>query len=77
MAVTTLYVDSQLLKEKISQCGYKIGYLCEQMGISRQGLWKKMNGKSPFRVIEVNFLCNLLNLTDDERVKIFKPKVEE
>lgn len=76
MAVKTLYVDFDLLNQKIKDAGYKKCYICECLGLSKQGFWKKLHGITPFRIVEVNFLCNLLNITVDERVKIFKPKVE-
>lgn len=72
-----LYVDSELLNKKIEESGLKIDYLCEVLGLSRQGFLKKRNGITPFRAAEVFALCYLLKIdTVEEKTKIFKPKVE-
>lgn len=37
-------------RNKIEGSGLKLGYVAEQMGISRQTLWAKLNGKSRLTV---------------------------
>lgn len=69
----TLYVESGLLSKKIEESGLKIGFICEKLAISRQGFDKKLKGITPFRVPEVFVLCTLLNISDDEKPKIFYP----
>lgn len=70
-----LYVDEGMLDEKISNSGLKIDYIISQLGLSRQGYYKKKKGITPFRASEVFVLCTLLNINaDDEREKIFYPK---
>ena len=66
-------VNTQLLEDKIRKSGYKKDFLCEQLGITRQGFYKKLNGKSAFRAAEVYVLCNFLNITEDEKKAIFLP----
>lgn len=69
----TLYVDSDKLKEKLSNSGLKTGYVVDKLGISRQGFYKKLNGETPFKVPEVFVLCTLLSISDDESINIFLP----
>ena len=64
-------VNAQLLEEKIQQSGYKKNFLCEQLGITRQGFNKKVNGKAAFRAAEVYVLCDFLHITEEEKKTIF------
>lgn len=63
--------DTELLREKIKQSGYKIQFIAKKLGISYQGLLNKINNRSEFRAKEIQVLHDLLNLTEDERVAIF------
>ena len=63
--------DTELLREKIKQSGYKIQFIAKKLGISYQGLLNKINNKSEFRAKEIQVLHDLVNLTEDERVAIF------
>ena len=56
--------NTALLREKIDESGYKIG-------ITYQGFLKKINNESEFKASEIQGLKELLNLTDEERDKIF------
>lgn len=67
----TQYVDTGLLNDYIDDSGLKIRFICETLGLSRQGFDKKRNGKTPFKAAEIYVLCDLLNITDDKK-KIFK-----
>lgn len=72
-----LYVDSDKLEKKISESGVKIDYICENLGITRQGFIKKRRGITPFKASEVYVLCDILRInTLDEKEKIFTEKVE-
>jgi hypothetical protein len=71
---TQMLVNTELLNEKIEKSGLRIGFIVENLGISRQGFDLKRNGKNAFRLSEVYVLCSLLNITDDEeKSKIFYP----
>ena len=63
--------NTELLKEKIEQSGYKLRYIASKIGITYQGLLNKINNKSEFRANEIQALHDLLGLTDEERVAIF------
>lgn len=68
-------VNTQLLDERIVSSGLKIGKICENLGLSRNGFDKKRKGKTAFRGSEVFALCVMLNIADDtEKVKIFYPE---
>ena len=63
--------NTELLREKINQSGYKLQFIAEKIGITYQGLVKKINNRSEFRASEIQVLYVLLSLTEDERVSIF------
>lgn len=64
-------LDTQMLDDKIERSGFKVGYLVEQLGLSRNGFDKKRKGKTPFRASEIYVLCDLLNLSESEKTQIF------
>lgn len=69
------YIDVELLDDYLEKSGYKIGYICSQLGISRQAFDKKRRGLTTFRLSEIYVLCDLLRINDDnEKNKIFYPK---
>lgn len=67
-------VDTQLLDRKIKNSGLKSSFIISNLGISRQGFYRKKKGDIPFRVSEVYVLSDLLRLSDEEKTKIFFPK---
>lgn len=64
-------LNTQLLDKRIEQSGFKVGFLVEQLGLSRNGFDKKRKGAIPFRAAEIYVLCDLLRLTDTEKTDIF------
>lgn len=73
--VKTQNIDTPLLDKYISSSGYKVGFLCDTLGISRNAFDKKRRGINAFRASEVYVLCDLLKITDDtEKNKIFYSK---
>lgn len=63
--------DTMMLREKIDLSGYKIRFIAEKLGITYQGFLNKVNNKTFFKADEICQLSQLLNLTTDEREKIF------
>lgn len=63
--------NTDLLKEKIEKSGYKLIFIAEQVGISPQALYNKINNKREFLASEIMKLSELLKLTDEERNAIF------
>lgn len=64
-------VDSALLEDYIEKSGYKIGFITEQLGISRQAFDQKMKNRNKFRASEVYVLCDLLKISPEDKPKIF------
>lgn len=64
-------LNTQLLDEKIEKSGFKVGYLVESLGLSRNGFDKKRKGVNPFRTAEIYVLCDLLKLSESEKAEIF------
>lgn len=63
--------NTELLRAKIDQSGYKLRFVAKQIGITYQGLLNKINNRSEFRASEIQTLYNLLGLTEEEREAIF------
>ena len=64
-------INTQLLDERIEQSGLKINYIIEKLGLSKNGFGKKRKGITPFRTAEIYVLCDLLNLSDEDKNNIF------
>lgn len=64
-------MNDTLFRQKVRDSGYKYTHLCEKLGISNTALIKKRSGKIPFKVVEINKLTELLNLSVSERDDIF------
>ena len=65
-------VDTERLKEVIKEKGLKKQWIAEQLGLSRYGLQKKINGENEFLSSEVLNLCKLLDITSlEEKESIF------
>lgn len=62
---------SNLLREKIDGCGFKLVFVAKQLGISYQAFLKKLNNETEFKTSEVMILKELLHLTDDEVMENF------
>lgn len=67
----TQYVDAELLDNYIEKSGLKIGYIVDNMGISRQAFDRKRKGIVPMKAAEVYVLCDLLKIPSFDRPKIF------
>ena len=63
--------DSELLISTISKCGISQAKIARELGITRQGLWKKINNRSEFKQSEIEKLARLLNLDFELNSKIF------
>ncbi len=64
-------VDTQHLGKKIEDSGLKTSFIVEKLGISRQAFDFKRRNIRKFRIAEIYVLCDLLNITDNERQEIF------
>lgn len=59
------------LKEIIKNKGFTLGYVSKCLNLSRMGFSNKLNGKTEFYANEIIVLSELLNLSVEEREKIF------
>lgn len=64
-------VNTKMLQQKIKNSGLKMGFIAEKLGRSRQALSDKIQGKTEFLPSEIRVLCELLQITDEERRLIF------
>lgn len=63
--------DTELLQSAISAAGVTVTWLAKEIGISREGLYNKIAGKTEFKASEVLRLAKLLHLEAAERDRIF------
>ena len=64
--------NTKLLMDYVKKSGLKLGYIAEQMELSRYGLSKKINNDTEFKASEIEKLCNLLHITSmEDRSRIF------
>ena len=63
--------DSYLLRKKIDESGYKVRFVAGKLGLTYQGLQKKIANATQFKASEIQTLKVLLGLTNEERDKIF------
>ena len=64
-------LNTQMLDKKIEESGFKVSFLIEKLGLSRNGFDKKRKGKTPFRTAEIYVLCDLLKLSEVDKRDIF------
>lgn len=64
-------INTPLLQQKIKDSGLKVGFIAEKLERSRQALNDKIQGKTEFLPSEIRIICELLQLTDEERRLIF------
>ena len=69
--VRTQDVDTNLLNEYIDKSGYRIGFIVDTLGISREAFNRKRKGEISFRAPEVYVLCDMLKIPEDVKPKIF------
>lgn len=63
--------NTELLKAKIDESGYKLKYIASRLGITYYGFLKKVNNDTEFKASEIQALCDLLNISGEEKERIF------
>lgn len=63
--------NTQYLREKIDNSAYTLQDVANYLGISRQGLAKKLKNNSEFKASEIKKLADMFKLTYKERNYIF------
>lgn len=64
-------VDTERLKQLVEESGLRKCYICEKLGITRSGYFKKETGKSDFTASEIKVLKGLLKLSNKDVADIF------
>lgn len=63
--------NTELLRRKIDEAGYKLQYVAEQCDLTYQGFMNKVNNRSNFTAPEINTLRLLLKLSPEDVERIF------
>ena len=64
--------NTKLLREKIEASGLKLQFIADQIGLTRFGLYKKLQDGTEFKPSQIVKLCDLLKIeTIEEREQIF------
>lgn len=66
-----MLTDTEMLRERIGQSGYKISFIAHKLNLSYQGLLNKINNKSEFKASEIQVLSDLLSLSGNDKAAIF------
>lgn len=65
-------MSSNKLKGKIVEAGYSQRSLAKELGMSKNTLNSKVNGKIPFNTVEIQQICDKLGIRDgSEKASIF------
>ena len=59
------------LKEAIEKSGYRRTFIAKKAGLTFQGYLNKEEGKTEFRQSEIQAIAELLNLSLEEKERIF------
>ena len=63
--------DTEKLKQKIKESGYRIAFIAERLGLSYPGFKKKVDNESEFKASEILSLTEMLGLSAEEQEAIF------
>ena len=66
--------DKNLLYYFVKRAGFKNKDIAEAIGITPSGYTLKISNKSDFRQSEIKTICDLLELTVEERDRVFFAK---
>lgn len=67
-------LNERELKAEIFRNGLTVKELSSKMGLSKSALYNKINNKIKFNIEDVEKIIELLNLTEEQVVKIFFDK---
>lgn len=63
--------NTNQLRKKIDESGYKLRFIASKLGITYQGFLKKINNETEFKATEIQTLCELLNIDIQQKEEIF------
>lgn len=64
-------IDLEKLRNLIDDSGLKMNFIASELNLSRESLYYKLEGKTEFKVSEVQKLTRVLNMSNDMRNIIF------
>ena len=64
-------MDKEMLNAKLEASGLNRSEIAERLGLTRQGLYNKLNGTNEFKSSEIKLLSEILMLSPQERDYIF------
>ena len=59
------------LRDELNRSGISVSFIARKMGLSREGLYNKLNNQTEFKASEIVALSEILNLPRDKRDEIF------
>lgn len=63
--------NTNMLSNKVKESGLKLTFIAKKLGITREGLYRKMRNETEFKASEIICLQTILRLTNKERDEIF------
>ena len=69
--------NSEKLNRVISDSGMTITSIASKLGITREGLYKKLNNDTEFKASEISKMQAILHLSNEKRDEIFFAKEVE
>ena len=63
--------DSEALNKVIENSGLKLTFIARAVKLSREGFYKKLNNQTEFKASEIVKMQEILNLSNEQRDKIF------
>ena len=63
--------DEAAIRDSIKESGLKLSYIAEKLGMTPKTLALKISGEYEFKQSEIRGLCELLNLTPEQRDAYF------
>ena len=67
--------NTELLRQYIEKSGLKRTFVANHIGLTLQGYLNKEKGKSEFTQSEIQGLCDLLSISEDDKERIFFAKI--
>lgn len=64
-------INKKLLKVAMVMSGMTQSDLAKAMGMSTASMNYRINGKREFSISEIQLLCELLHLSDEQKLQIF------
>lgn len=64
-------INKKMLKAAMVMSGMTQGDLAKAMGMSTPSMNYRINGKREFSISEIQMLCELLELSDEQKLQIF------